>query len=434
MFTRVLSATIMAALLLNTTAHAGDNLTLLQKAKLFEYDMDARFVYGGQLPPKLRVPTAERPFRAYNMPDNAYMTGMYLGMLSMQYAATKDPAVREKVATTLDAMNLICTVSGVKGLAVRAYMPVDMPWEDDGVWRISKDGKYRWRGDVSNDQMDGILYGYWLAYDLASNDAEKVLIRQNVGDMVRYIFTNGRRIIGFDGKPTEWGSYYKDYVYNSENMNALIALQHLKVAHYITRDPEFDKIYRAVAVDDGYADVAVTARGARPHTRINYSDDMLLSLAYYPLLKLEQEEPFRSKYRKSYKRSWNGVDGHPGFAQQLNAYFNVMAADLIGDTSRIAEGIESLRVFPLDMKMNHDTIAAYAEKFEFTFSPEPESQKAAEGKAVPLDRREKQWSVWVHTPYREGIRNKDHGMEYQALDYLMAYWFARWKEHIGPEQ
>ncbi len=424
---------VLAFLLSAGIAQAGDSLNLAQKAALFEHDMDARFVYEGQLPPKLKVPTPDRGFIAYNMPDNAYMTGMYVGMLSMQYAVTKDPAVRAKASKGLEALNLLCTVSGIPGLLVRAAMPVDMPWDDGGNWRISKDGNYRWLGDVSSDQMDGVFYGYSLAYDLVANDEEKKVIAKNVGDLTDYLLENERRIIGFDGKPTQWGSYYAKYVQGWEKLNALIMLQHLKVAHHVTGEERFARAYRKIAIDEKYATFALKARRTGPPERSNYSDDVLLALAYYPLLRLEKDPELRTLYLDSYRRSWEGSGGNPGFKAQLNPYHNFMAATFLDDNSQVNAAIESLRVFPLDMKMNRDTIAGYQKQFGFSFDPAPVSPKPEAGQTVPLDHRKKQWSAWVHTPYSTGERIEDSGMEYQALDYLMAYWLGRWKGYIPAD-
>ncbi len=362
------------------------------------------------------------------------MTGIYLGMLSMQYAVSKDPKLRSKASDALEALNLLCTISGIRGLLVRAATPLNMPFDDDGLWRISKDRKYRWRGDVSSDQMDAVFYGYMLAYDLVANDAQQKVIAGNIADMVDYLLQNDRRIIGFDGKPTKWGNYYPQYVQHRENMNALLLLQHLKVAHHITADERFAKAYRQIAIDEGYAEIALTARNTRLPKLVNYSDDLLLALAYFTLLRLEQDPLLRDMYMDSFKRAWQGVNGLPGMKHQLNPYYNFMGAMFLGDNELIEAGLESLRVFPLDMKWNHNTIARYQIAFGFKFNPAQISPLPKAGHAMPLDRRKKQWSAWVHNPYKSGERSKDHDMEFTGLDYLMAYWLGRWKGYIKPSQ
>ena len=114
-------------------------MTLAQKAAVFEHDMHARFLLDGQALCKLKVPTPNRSFVAYNMPDNAYLTGIYLGTLAMKYAVTHDPATKAAAGECIKAVHLLCTVSGRPGLLARAAWPADRPMEDDGIWRDSPD-------------------------------------------------------------------------------------------------------------------------------------------------------------------------------------------------------------------------------------------------------------------------------------------------------
>ncbi|MCL4219504.1 MAG: hypothetical protein KJ052_21195, partial [Candidatus Hydrogenedentes bacterium] len=54
-------------------------LSLEKKAEVFFADLQRNYVFNGQTMCKLRLPTASQPNATYNMPDNAYMTGIYTG-------------------------------------------------------------------------------------------------------------------------------------------------------------------------------------------------------------------------------------------------------------------------------------------------------------------------------------------------------------------
>src|SRR2546427_4907514 len=73
-------------------------LTLERKAEIFTYDLEARFRIEGQVAPKLRVATG-----SYNMPDNCYMTGIYLGTEALGLAVTRDPGALANVEGALAA-------------------------------------------------------------------------------------------------------------------------------------------------------------------------------------------------------------------------------------------------------------------------------------------------------------------------------------------
>ena len=61
------------------------------------------------------------------------------------------------------------------------------------------------------------------------------------------------------------------------------------------------------------------------------------------------------------------------------------------DTSGLHPAIETLRLFPLDMKWNADTIERYARRFGFSFEGRPVSPEPEAGEVVPIDRRPRTW-------------------------------------------
>ncbi len=418
--------TAILVLSLMTSDPSGPGLSMALKARLFQHDIEHRFMVGnGQVACKLHVPTEARPHRTYNMPDNAYMTGIYVAALSWKYAATKDSADREAARRSLDALNLLATVSGKPGLLARAAWPADgPPHGDDGEWSLSEDGKWLWRGDVSSDQMDGVMFGYAAAFDTWADEDDKRTIAANVSALVGHVLDNDLRIIDADGIPTRWGRYMPEYVQIIEPLNALLLLQLLKVAEHVTGEDRFTAAYRKYAIDERYSEYALQAR--RTAGRINFSDDVLLFLGYYPLLKYESDPVLRERYIESLRRSWNGSERCPGAKAQGNPFYAFVASEFLGDRSGLAAGIDTLRWFPLDMKWNRPTIEAYEAEFGFKFDSTPQSPTPESGQAIPVDRREKSWSAWVMDPYRSaGTRLDDQAIEYNGHDYLLGYWLGR---------
>lgn len=395
--------------------------------------MEKRFLLDGQALCKLLLPTPHRPYPFYNMPDNAYMTGIYLGTLSMKYAVTHDDADRAAAFASIDALHRLCTVSGKKGVPARAMWPKDKPYDGGDYWRDSSDGQYRWWGDVSSDQIDGIMFGYGLAYDLVADDAHKKVITQDVADVVTHILDNGLKVVDVDGTFTRFGDYSATAVKTVEPMNALVLLQHLKIAAHVTGDERYEREYRRLAIDEHYGDYAVRARWML--FKVNFSDDVMLALAYYPLFVLEQDPVFRDIYTKSFQRSWQGEGAIPGMKAQRNPVYALLAKVALGDDSAVADSLNNLRAFSLDVKWNRDTIAGYEKEFGFTFEPTPSSAESKPGEAVPLDRRPRAWSVWVQNPFNPPVdQHMSNHIEYNGHDFLLAYWFARYLKSIGPDE
>lgn len=410
-------------------------LTMERKAEIFQADMEARFLLEGQALCKLKHAGPDKEFIDYNMPDNAYMTGIYTATLSMKYAATKAPEDLEKARQSLRALHLLCTVSGEPGLLARAAWPKERPSRDDGIWRDSPDGVHRWRGDVSTDQVDGVMFGFFFAFDLVADDAEKRMIAKDVAAMADRIVAHDLRIVDIDGKPTQWGKYYPSHVRMMEKMNALLWLQVCKVAAHVTGDAKHAELYRRYAVDEKYAEIAVDARrtfnplfpGA-----VNHSDDVLLYLAYTPLLALETDHALRGLYEKSARRAWDGNGKFSGVAPEGNPFYAFAMAKHLGEVSGVDAGVNTLRWFPLHMKMNRSVIAAFEASHGFVYDPAPVSPEPAKDSVIPVDRRQKTWSAWVQNPYQaRGDDAVDESMEFNGHDYLLGYWMGRHYGYVG---
>lgn len=436
---RFATCLLTAAVLAGAALPAAATPTLAEKAEVFAHDLEERFLLDGQVMCKLRLPTEAIPFVSFNKPDNAYMTGMYLGTLSMQFAATNSGAIRTKARESLRALELLGTVSGKPGLLARAALPIDMEWHDDGIWRETR--RHRWRGDVSSDQMTGVFFGLAYAYSYIASGVEKRRIGALAASLVDHLKENDWRIIGYDGEPTEWGRYDREYVTQSEPMNALLLLQHLKVAAYVTGDPDYHALYERMAYDEGYLDIALDARRMRGPFPVNHSDDVLLYLAYAPLLALMDDFREVEGYIASLQRTWEGIDGVPGAKAERNPFFELVSRHYLSkylpeDYDALEEGDEAvlapLREFPFRMKWNRDTVEQYAERFGFDPDEPVISDAPAEGAAIPYDRRGKSWSALVANPYQAGDNTVDEGMEYNGHDYLLSYWLARMLEVAGP--
>ncbi|NLV40633.1 MAG: hypothetical protein GXY15_05325 [Candidatus Hydrogenedentes bacterium] len=427
---------LCAALLAGAAAAAPPSLAL--KARVFEHDMEERFLLDGQALCKLRNATPDRPHTDYNMPDNAYMTGIYTATLSMKHAVTRDPADRERALRSLRALHLLCTVAGKRGVLARAAWPKDRPTADDGVWRDSPDGVHKWRGDVSTDQVDGVMFGLYFAHELVAGDEEKRMIADDASALLDLIVENNFRIVDVDGKPTVWSKYHPDHVRKREKMNALLFLQACKITAHVTGDAKYADIYRKYAVDEQCAEAAVEARicvNPLMPRAVNHSDDVLQFLAYAPLMHLETDPALRALYEKSLRRSWEGNGRHPGVAPEGNPFYAFVMAKHLDERGGLEAGLDTLRRFPFRMKWRPDTIETYRTLFGFDPDPGPLSPEPEEGKPVPVDRRGTTWSAWVQDPYFGSDWDApDAVMEYNGHDYLLAYWTGRHYGFLSEEQ
>ncbi len=417
-------------------AGARSDLSLARKAALLDVDLAERFIpFGdGQVVPRRRLPTPERPYVTYNMSDTAYMSGIYCATQTWRQLVTGDPAAVRLAGAACAALGHLASVSGRLGLLARGSSPVAAPWFDDGVWRTSSDGRRRWRGNVSSDQVVGLMFGAFVHLAETDDRGARARLAPAVAAIVDAVLDGGRRIIGYDGAPTRWGHYEIDYVRDREPMNALLLLQMVKVAHFATGRPRFERAYRSL-IAEGYARIGEGARIDEPPLRANHSDDVLIALALYPLLELERDPSIRAHYIEAARRWYRG-GVHPGVDVETNPLAGFLWRHWTGESDGVAPGVETLRRMPLDMKWNRDTIEAYGARFGFSFEPGRAAVETASGRGpLPIDRRGRTWSFLVQNPYRPGVdRTARAPFETNGLDYLVSYWFGRAHGMIGPLQ
>jgi len=462
-------------------------LTLRKKAELFEHDLFSRFSLEGQILCKLKNPTPDSPFVSYNMPDDAYMTGMMAAVFSFKYAVTGDPKDKRTVSLLLRGLDRLCRVSGKKGLLARAWWPLDNPnfMEGGHDWRINEEEGIRWNGDVSTDQMDGVFFGFCYAYKLAADEADKALIARCVSELMDALIENGLRIIDSDGEMTVWGNYTVEHLIAGEHLHGLLLLQHLKIAEYVTGDAKYGALYREIALEDQLAGYTPAAWLPVPPPFSNHSDNVMHIMELLPLLELEKDPALHAIYLQGMRvlsRGYSGEDitlpngmtpyelmehrfrtadiGIPDAMKDfaVNAVKGFWAGDPIKHGIRVTgtpiynfafmkhfgenedgvpvTAIETLRLFPLRTKMNPDTIEKYEKQFDFTYDPTPRSPEPEEEMPIPVDRRRKDWSAWVQNPYTEPWDGKpdDEVWEFNGHDYLFGYWLGRMYGYVGEDE
>ena len=370
-----------------------------------------------------RLPSTERPYVTYNMSDTAYMTGIYSATETWRYLATGDPVAATHARAAGTALGHLVSVTGSPGLLARGSVPRDTPWFDDGVWRDTADGRYRWRGSVSSDQVDALMFGLFVYGRNLADPAERAAAGRTVGAVVDAVVDNDYRIIGYDGQPTRWGHYELEYVTNNEPMNALLLLQMVKVAHALTDEPRYDREYRRL-VGLGYARIGERARHDDPPLDANHSDDVLVALALYPLLELEQDPAIRTHYLEAARRWFRG-GAYPGIDVEANPFATFLYQHWTGEGEGREAALDTLRKVPFDMKWNPDTIALYADRFGFAFNADP-VEPWDRSEPLPVGQRGRTWSFLVHNPYRVGgNRLEPAPFETNGLDFLLSYWFGR---------
>jgi hypothetical protein len=372
---------------------------LAWKARRFDRAMQERHVRDGGLAVG-GVPIPYQPGADENDENSAYLTGAYLAALSFRYAATKEQSARDEALGCFRAIRKLVAVTGQKGLLARWYETALAPSPDENngwlkdAWHQS--GEYRWLGNVSTDQYCGALFGLGVYYRLAAPEEVRPEVASLVGDMVGRILDAGMVITDVDGKPTTWSNMSPKGL--QEPMYALMGLGFLRVAADVTGDERFAREYDRLLNQEDYAARAKPVN--RWQSEWNFSDDVMAWEMLYHLLLLEKRPAERAKLASAADGVWGLVKG------QKRALFDIVRS-VTTDDKAIGDGaVHQLFLMPADKLEVQGRVRA--------------------SQAVDLDLRPISWFEWVDSPYRSV-----QGVEWAGVDYLVAYWMARYHGLAG---
>jgi hypothetical protein len=425
-------------------------MTLAEKARYFEAEIDKRHrrtPYEYVHPVILNKPgDIAAGWNQTDSDNDGLWTAMYGAGQCYAFAATGDPKAAERAKKAFEALRFlrIVTEGGAhpppRGFVARSILPVsghdpnvgDSPEQDkkrqlrDRRWKVivprwpkSADGQWYWKSDTSSDELDGHFFFYGLYYDLvAKSDTERARVREHVAAIADHLIAHDFSLIDHDGKPTRWGvfgpselNHNRDW-WQERGMNSLSILAYLKVAEHIVGDKRYADAAHPLIRDHGYATNTMIVKTHLGAGAGNQSDDEMIFMNFYSLLRYEKDPDLRQKYLMGFHNHWQNEwpELNPVFhflyaAVAKDARFNEAYGDLdlsppqVGDWLR--DSLDTLQRIPLDridwpIKNSHrKDIAPLTEPLR---DPRSGSGRRVNGKVLPAD--ERYIGHWNHDPWR----------------------------------
>lgn len=369
--------------------------TLAEKARFFEAEIDRRHrrtPYGYVLEVRLKRAGDTSEWTQQDSDNDGLWTAMYGAGECFAAAATHSEDAYRRAAAAFEALRFLGTVTqggehpAPRGFVARTILPAsgpdpnlaDNPEHDrrmresrDRLWKtitprwpLSADGKWYWKSDTSSDELDGHYFFYGLYYDLAARtEEEKRAVREQVAAVTDHLIDHGFRLIDHDGKPTRWGIFDpEDLNHNADfhderGINSLSILSYLKVAAHITGDARYERAYRELIERHGYEENVLIPKTSGGPGAGNQSDDEMIFMNFYGLLRYERDPELRRKYLLAFYDRWRMEE------PELNPLFDFLYAaiasgetytdafdriDLTPAGSWLEDSIETLRRFPID--------------------------------------------------------------------------------------
>lgn len=135
--------------------------------------------------------------------DSAIWTGTYLASEALRLMSTGSPDAERALGETLETLHRWWSISGDPGYLARYAAPADsaesvlalLSTEDSEVHlAVGDDGQpWRWRGNISRDQYQGVILGYSLAYEATQDPALRERIRSDVVAFVEQLMSSERQ-------------------------------------------------------------------------------------------------------------------------------------------------------------------------------------------------------------------------------------------------
>lgn len=365
-----------------------------------------------------------------SLADAAIWTGCYVAAEAFRWKVTGEREAAQRLTASLNALHLLLQVTGKQGLPARAFRRAAAPApQEEGEWHQGEGDYqgYRWLGDVSVDQVDGLFFGYAIAFDLIEEPSLRRQIAEDVAAIAGHLLDHRMQIVDLDGRRTKHGDLGDGFF--TEDLNALIALMIMKAACRLTKERRFEEAYRRLTVM-GYPLRAAAARDKWWEYLIgtNHSDNNLAFLAFYPLLRREEDPSLLRAYRRGLRRAWQAV------RVEANPLFTFIAQALLPgerDDAALRRATETLFYFP-DVKRN--TLIDRSGRRDLCRSYWRDRQGRLQScKPVPIQDRPTDSFEWKENPYRlQG--GGDGRTRFAGVDYLLPYWMGRYHCFLNPHQ
>lgn len=280
--------------------------------------------------------------------NDGLWTAIYLAAESFRYATTKSKDAYDNAVRTFLAMEKLQTVNPIPGFVARSYVAIDESTGHDGEWHVSSDGKWKWKGDTSSDEIVGHMFAYPIFYELVADETMKKRVKEVVRKLMSHIVDYNFQLVDLDGKATRWGVWTPDSLNNApkwryeKGINSLQILSFLESAYFVTGDSKFDQAYQNLINDHHYDKNMIQQKMFTPF-EINHSDDELAFLPYYCLLRYTRDARLKETYSKSLLRSWKVEQ------PDKNPLWNIIASAGLERDCEISTAIEELQNYPMDI-------------------------------------------------------------------------------------
>lgn len=362
----------------------------------------------------------------YPNDNDGLWTAIYVAAQAFRYHVTGDPRALASARKSVEAMLRLEAITGRSGFPARSFRHKSEPRHQDGIWHFTADGEWEWKADTSSDEIVGHFFAYSIVYDLAADQALRERLRGAVSRIADHLIDHRYNLTDLHGGPTRWGRYDEAYFETDDGreeraLRSLELLSHLKVAHHMTRNSRYDREYRKLITKMNYHENTTTYLKLRQE--LNYSDEELAMLSYYPLFRYEKDPALLRVYRKGLEQWWVNV-------QRENNPLWIFIYGFCNPGRRVPleAAARTLYRIPMDL-IKWSVKNSHRRDVSIDTSPERHNRLQTSRLLPPDERRVMKWNG---NPFQLDDGSEGRGEDDGAF-FLLPYWLGRYHRFLRGE-
>ncbi len=415
-------------------------MTLAKKAAYFQKIQRLRHIrYGFSSETNLIVSGDPSSAVLRDTDNDGLWTSMYLAGELFHYAVTESDDALQNAYEAFEAMERLTDITGLDGFPARTYeidayqssdTDPNIP-EDQKIWRLTDDKRWRWKSTTSSDESCGHFFVYALFAEIVPDQEWKERAIHQIKIQMDHIIRNDWYLVTWNGEITQWGRWNPEYVNSfpvsvgDRRLNSTLIIAFLQTAYHFTGEEIYKKKAYELMNEHGYLDnilrpatVIGFVEGEILSDRWNHSDDEMYFLTTPALVKYAFTEELKQKYIETIRTHWE-IE-----RSEKNPLWNFLYTYSTGGESDLDESVWWLKEFPMDLvswkvQNNH--------RQDLT-RIEPNFRRQEYTEVLPPDER----PMHLHNNAYRNNGGSDGMREYPPYIYLLPYWLGRYIEVIKP--
>lgn len=408
-------------------------MTLAAKAEFFQRQVRSRHIRHGFNATLGYMKGGDLATGSLEDSDNdGLWTSMYMGAEVFRYAVTKSPDALQNLRESMEAMERLYTINGVRGFPSRSFERRGYKY-DDKPWRRARHAEWDWKSTTSSDEAIGHMFIFGAMAEILDDEDLKKRAIVMMDSLMQHVVDNDMYLVDWNDQPTLWGKWHPDYVNGRPRMvgdrkiNSSNIVAMLQTAYHFTRKEKYKEKAFELMTQHGYfenlmrpmREIGPAPEDSDDWSKMlseswNHSDDEMYFLGYWGLYRYAFNDTLRAKFKEAIIDHWQ-IE-----RPEKEGAWNIFTALTGVANFDLREAIWYLQEYPLDL-VNWQVTNNHRKDIAMT---EPNFRNQSITEVLPPD----ELPINRHNANRFQLDGGDGGLsEYSAGDiWLLPYWMGRY--------